>query len=97
MQGRAGGPAVAIARWAVDGRREGGGVVFLFVLIEDIGQVFHRGEYWMLRYDGCQHDQYFARTGERLFEQASVEAYVRRHFATCGTCEWARLLEKFRP
>jgi hypothetical protein len=71
------------------------------VLITGIGQIFHRGEYWMLLYDSCGHVQYFARTSDRLYGQVDVGAAVRRFYATCGMCAWApiatRSSEEFTP
>jgi hypothetical protein len=58
-------------------------------IVAGVGHVFHRGEYWLLTYESCGHDQYFRRTADGLFDLAAVEAEVRQRYATCGTCAWA--------
>ena len=53
------------------------------------GHVFHRGEYWLLIYESCGHDQYFRRTADGLCDLGDVEAEIRLRYAICGTCAWA--------
>src|ERR1700716_661527 len=42
-----------------------------------VGHVFHRGEYWLLIYESCGHDQYFRRTADGLYDLADVQAEIR--------------------
>jgi len=58
-------------------------------MVAGVGHVFHRGEYWLLIYESCGHDQYFGRTADGLYDLADVEAEIRQRYATCGTCAWA--------
>ena len=58
-------------------------------MVAGVGHVFHRGEYWLLVYESCGHDQYFRRTADGLYDLADVEAEIRQRYATCGTCAWA--------
>src|SRR5438270_7409587 len=37
-------------------------------MVAGVGHVFHRGEYWLLIYESCGHDQYFRRTADGLYE-----------------------------
>ena len=55
-------------------------------MVAGVGHVFHRGEYWLLIYESCGHDQYFRRTADGLYDLADVEAEIRQRYATCGTC-----------
>src|SRR5882762_6534585 len=43
-------------------------------MVAGVGHVFHRGEYWLLIYESCGHDQYFTRTADGLYDLADVEA-----------------------
>ena len=43
-------------------------------MVAGVGHVFHRGEYWLLIYESCGHDQYFRRTADGLYDLADVEA-----------------------
>ncbi len=47
-------------------------------MVAGVGHVFHRGEYWLLIYESCGHDQYFRRTADGLYDLADVEAEIRR-------------------
>jgi hypothetical protein len=58
-------------------------------MVAGVGHVFHRGEYWLLIYESCGHDQYFRRTADGLYDLADVQAEIRQRYATCGTCAWA--------
>jgi hypothetical protein len=58
-------------------------------MVAGVGHVFHRGEYWLLVYESCGHDQYFRRTADGLFDLADVEAEVQQRYAACGTYAWA--------
>jgi hypothetical protein len=42
-------------------------------MVAGVGHVFHRGEYWLLIYESCGHDQYFRRTADGLYDLADVE------------------------
>ncbi len=53
-------------------------------MVAGVGHVFHRGEYWLLIYESCGHDQYFRRTADGLYDLADVEAEIRQRYATCG-------------
>src|SRR6059036_1116087 len=57
-------------------------------MVAGVGHVFHRGEYWLLIYESCGHDQYFRRTADGLYDLADVEAEIWQRYATCGTCAW---------
>ena len=35
-------------------------------MVAGVGHVFHHGEYWLLIYEPCGHDQYFRRTADGL-------------------------------
>ena len=37
-------------------------------MVAGVGHVFHRGEYWLLIYESCGHDQYFGRTADGLYD-----------------------------
>ena len=50
--------------------------------VAGVGHVFHRGEYWLLVYESCGHDQYFRRTADGLYDLADVEAEIRQRYAT---------------
>ena len=58
-------------------------------MVAGVGHVFHRGEYWLLIYESCGHDQYFRRTADGLYDLAEDEAEIRQRYATGGTCAWA--------
>src|SRR5258708_6003140 len=51
-------------------------------MVAGVGHVFHRGEYWLLIYESCGHDQYFRRTADGLYDLADVEAEIRRRYST---------------
>ena len=52
--------------------------------LEHIGRITGHRRYWRLVYEGCGHDQEFARVGLERLDQAIRE--VRRYYAECLTC-----------
>jgi hypothetical protein len=55
------------------------------VTIDDIGELRPRGEFWILTYADCQHEQWFMR-GPMNYATAVVQREVRTYYATCDTC-----------
>ena len=54
-------------------------------MVAGVGHVFHRGEYWLLIYESCGHDQYFRRTADGLY------ARRRRSRDTTAICHLRHL------
>src|SRR5260370_18592989 len=55
-------------------------------MVAGVGHVFHRGEYWLLVYESCGHDQHITRTGAALFALADVARDLGLRHAT--SCTW---------
>lgn len=54
--------------------------------VEGVGHVYEHGEWWVLEYQHCGHEQWFNRVTHRLFEPARVEEVVRKFYAECTLC-----------
>jgi hypothetical protein len=44
-------------------------------MVAGVGHVFHRGEYWLLIYESCGHDQYFRRVGAQIIPPGRAEMF----------------------
>ena len=55
------------------------------VQVEGIGECRARGEFWVLTYDTCGHEQWFMHRPMN-YADAAVEREVRAYYATCATC-----------
>ena len=53
-------------------------------MVAGVGHVFHRGEYWLLIYESCGHDQYFGRTADGPYDLADVEAETSQEHSVSG-------------
>jgi hypothetical protein len=59
------------------------------MMIDGVGRVVKRGEWWKLTYDGCGHEIWFDRVACRLFDLARVEHVVLSFYAECQSCAWS--------